>query len=325
MKLIHTKILLSLILGLSLLLGACSSPVTPAPAATPTLSGITSNTNSTSTSAPLTFTDGLGRTVTLAAPAKRIVSLSPYTTEIVSGLGASRMLVGRDDASDYPDVVKNLPSVGGANGKYDMQAIANLKPDLVLAGGVNTEEQVKALQDLGLTVYYAADAVDFESLFENIVTISTMIDREPRGQGVVRELNARVSYIQEKVQAATDHPLVYYEQDASDPANPTTAGPASLADFLITTAGGTNIGAGLDGEWAQISQATILQENPDYILLGDGVTPESVARRPGWGALKAVQEGHVIVVDKDTFTRPTARLVDGLETLAKLLHGDLLN
>ena len=89
-------IALPLVLTFSLLLGACAPAVTPEP-----------------TPAPLTFTDGLGRTVTLTAPAQRVISLAPSNTEIVFALGAGGQLVGRDDLSNYPPEALEVQSIGG--------------------------------------------------------------------------------------------------------------------------------------------------------------------------------------------------------------------
>ena len=95
---------------------------------------------------------------------------------------------------------------------------------------------------------------------------------------------------------------------------------------MIDRAGGYNIGGSLSGAWAQISLEELVVLNPDFILLGDsiwGVTPESVAQRPGWEVLTAVQNGKVYPFDDNIVSRPGPRLVDGLEALARLLHPDL--
>src|SRR5438067_1793948 len=60
-----------------------------------------------SVSYPLTLTDDAGRTVTLAAAPKRIVSLAPSNTEIVCALGACGELTGVTDFDDYPPSVKS--------------------------------------------------------------------------------------------------------------------------------------------------------------------------------------------------------------------------
>ena len=123
-----------------------------------------------------------------------------------------------------------------------------------------------------------------------------------------------------------ERPLVFYELDATDPANPWTTGPGTFIDAAIRLAGGRNVGAVLDGAWAQISIEALLEQNPDIILLSDapyGVTPEAVAQRAGWDALKAVQEGKVYPFDPNLLSVPGPRLVEGLETLAVLLHPEV--
>jgi len=302
------------------LLGAClptgkpSSPLAtqPAPAVTPT---------------QIALVDGLGRTVRMEAPAKRVVSLAPSNTEILFALGAGSQVVGRDDFSDYPTEAKKLPSVGGSMSKYDLEAIANLKPDLVLAAGINTPDQVKALENLGLTVYYLPNPSDFNGLFNNILAVARLVGRDQAGEELKASLETRVAKVQAQVARSQERPLVYYELDGSDPTKPWTAGPQSFIDLIIRTAGGRNVGADLSSAWAQISQEELVKADPDFILLGDGaygVTPESVAKRPGWENLKAVKDGHVMLVDDNLFSRPTPRNVDALEMLAKWLHPDLI-
>jgi len=42
-----------------------------------------------------------------------------------------------------------------------------------------------------------------------------------------------------------------------------------------------------------------------------------------WSQLAAVQKQRIYVVDADLFNRPTYRLLDGLEILARIIHPDL--
>ena len=63
----------------------------------------------------------------------RVVSLACSNTEIVCALGCAHMLVGVDSHSDRPqEVVDGLPKVG-PDLEIDIDAVAALKPDLVLA------------------------------------------------------------------------------------------------------------------------------------------------------------------------------------------------
>jgi iron complex transport system substrate-binding protein len=275
------------------------------------------------TAEPLTLTDGLGREVSLPAPAQRVISLAPSTTEILFAVGAGGQVVGRDEFSDYPVEAKNLPSVGGAFTDYNAEAIVALKPDLILAAGINTPEQVKTLQDLGLTIYYLSNPTTLAEMYDGLLVVARLTGHESQAAALVDALEARVAAVEKSLAGIGERPVVFYELDSTNPAAPYTAGPGTFIDLLIRQAGGQNVGGALSSEWAQISIEQLLVQNPDIILLGDaayGTTPESVKARAGWEALEAVKNDHIFPFDDNLASRPGPRLVDGLEALAKLLH-----
>src|SRR2546427_4295910 len=80
----------------------------------------------------IAVTDDAGRRVTLAAPARRIVSLLPSFTEILFAIGAGDRLVGRTTWCDYPPEALAVPSVGDGM-PPSVEAGAARRPDLVLA------------------------------------------------------------------------------------------------------------------------------------------------------------------------------------------------
>lgn len=307
------RIVPSLLLALAVLLAACSPvepPSSPQPTAAPT-------------PAPQTLTDGLGRQVTLPAAPVRIISLAPSNTELLFAVGAGSQVVGRDEFSDYPTEAKSLPSVGGSMGQYNYEAVASLKPDLVLAAEINTPEQVQALENLDLTVFYLANPADLDGLYANLELVGAVTGHSQEAASLVGSLRQRVSAVQASLEGTSERPLVYYELDATDPSRPYTLGPGTFIDQLVQQAGGLNAGAKLASSYGQLSLEEILAANPEIILLGDaayGVTPEQVAARPGWSEIQAVKNGRVHAFDDNLVSRPTPRLIDGLETLARLIH-----
>jgi iron complex transport system substrate-binding protein len=273
---------------------------------------------------PLTLTDGLGRQVSLAGPAQKVVSLAPSNTEILFAIGARAQTIGRDEFSDYPPEAKDLPSVGGSMGQYSAEAIVTLKPDLVLAAEINAPELVKQLEDLGLTVYYLKNPKTLEEMYTNLEIVGQLTGKD--AASVVEKLKARVKAVDDKVLPLSARPSVFYEIDATDPAKPYTYGPGSFGDLLISRAGGTNIGHELTDPYPQMSLEQIVVANPAFILLGDsnwGTTAENVVARPGWESIAAVQNNQIFPIDDNLISRPGPRLVDGLEQLAKLLHPDV--
>lgn len=290
-------------------------PTQPAPTVAPTIAPTTGG--------PITLTDGLDRSVTLSEPAQKIVSMAPSNTEILFAVGAGKQVIGRDDFSNYPEEAKALPSVGGNMGKYNMEQIAALKPDLVLASGLNTPEQVKSLEDLGITVYYLANPTDLNGMYENLRTVAKLTGHAEETETLIASLQKRVDAVTAAIPANGPTPKVYYELDATDPSKPYTSGPGTFVDQLIKLAGGENIGGSLTDAWAAISSEEVIKQNPDIILLGDsayGVTAESLAQRSGWSTLTAVKEAKIYPFNDDLVSRPTPRLVDGLEAFAKIIH-----
>lgn len=274
----------------------------------------------------LTFTDGLGREVTLDGPAQRVVSLAPSNTEILFAIEAGSQVVGRDEFSDYPAEAASLESVGGSFGEYSVESIVALEPDLVLAAEINTPELVKQLEDLGLTVYYLKNPVTLEEMYTNLEIVGQLTGHDV--SDLVDSLEARVAAVDEKVAQAEARPTVFYEIDASDASKPYTYGPGTFGDLLITRAGGVNLAtlAGIADPYPQVSLEQIVATDPTIIVLGDsigGVTPESVQARAGWESIDAVQNNQIFPFDDNLVSRPGPRLVDGLEQLAKLLHPDL--
>ncbi len=278
------------------------------------------------TEAPITIVDGLDREVVLPAPAEKIVSMAPSNTEILFAVGAGDQVIGRDEFSDYPAEAAELPTIGGGFGDYNLEAIVDLEPDLVLAAEINTPEQVKALSDLGLTVFLLANPTTLDEMYVNLLTIAELTGHLEETEVLVNDLQDRVAAVDTAVASAEDIPTAFYELDATDPSAPWTAGAGTFIDSLIVQAGGQNIAADLEGQYLQLSIEEILVRDPEVILLGDaayGITPESIQDRNGWSNLNAVVNNRIYAFDDNLVSRPGPRLVDGLEQLAKLLHPEL--
>jgi len=263
--------------------------------------------------------------VVLKEAAQRIISLAPSNTEILFAIGAGSQMVGRDSLSDYPAESANVTDIGSAYEALNTEMIISLKPDLIIAAEINTPEQVKELEDLGLTVYYLNNPHTLEELYDNLQIVAQLTGREAETTALIDSLKARVAAVDEKIAPLSSRISIFYEIDGTDPAKPYTAGKDTFITLLIERAGGYNIAADIEG-YPQLSLEQVVAADPAFILLGDaayGVTPESIATRPGWENLSAVKNGQVFPFDDNLLSRPGPRLVDGLEALAKLLRPEL--
>ena len=296
------------VVGLALVIAACGTPL-----ATPV--------------EPHEMTDGLGREIALPNLVERIVSLAPSNTEMLFAVGAGSQVVGRDEASDFPASANEVASIGSTFGELNTEAILALEPDLVLAADITAPEQLQSLEALGLTTFVIPNPIDFDGLYDNLITIGEITGHIDQAADLAEELRSRT----EATTALTlnaDPISVFYEIDGSDPNAPWTTGSNTFQNLLIELAGGTNVAAGIEG-WGQFDLEELVIQDPEVIVFTTGTfittTSQSLAERPGWGGIAAVQSGRVVSVDTNWIDRPGPRLVDGLEALARALHPDLFD
>ncbi|MFQ5945643.1 MAG: ABC transporter substrate-binding protein [Anaerolineae bacterium] len=266
-----------------------------------------------------TFTDDAGRRVRIEGTPERIVALAPNLTEIVFSVGAGEALVGVSDFSDYPAEAKEIPSVGGF--PLNIELIVSLEPDLVLAAGITSLEDVARLEDLGMTLLYL-DPMDLDGVLESIRTVGDVMGRDQEAEVLVDSLRDRLEAIGDRTDSMETRPRVYYEID------PTlySGGPGSFTHELIDLAGGANIAAGAASPFPQMSAEEIIAADPEVILFSHakyGGTVSEIAGRPGWEAMTAVESGAIYPIDPDLVDRPGPRILDGLEAMARLIHPDL--
>ena len=106
-----------------------------------------------SAQAAIDIADDTGQALHLAQPAKRIVSLAPHITEMLFAAGAGDRVVGAVQYSDYPEAAKKIARVGGYT-SVDMEKVAALKPDLVVAWkSGNRGAHLDKLRALGIPVF----------------------------------------------------------------------------------------------------------------------------------------------------------------------------
>lgn len=315
----------------ALLLGACAgaptpttvppAPTQPQPAATTAATAATAAPGGSA----VTVTDDAKRSVTVPAPPQRIVSLAPSTTEIAYALGLDTRIAAVDTFSDYPSQVKGVTKVNTA--PLNLEQVVSLKPDLVLAAGITSQDDVKKLADLKLpVVVVGAPSATFENTMASITLVGRATGTADKAKAVTDGMQAKLDALRAKFAAAKSKPKVFWELDATDPSKPYTPGPGSFIDQMITLAGGTNVAADSKSPYAQINAEQVIAGNPDVIILSDaayGTTVESVKARQGWAAINAVKNNKVFPIDDNLVSRPGPRIVDGLEAAGKLIHPEL--
>lgn len=303
-------------------LAACSDDAATATAtasveATSTV-GVTETAAATeATPSPVEATDSSGTTLTLVAPAARIVSHSPALTEILFAIGAGDRVVAVDEFSNYPAEVADLPRVTYSS--PDPEQDLSFEPDLVLFSG-RQDGSLEHFRELELPVFYLVEPTDLEGVYESIRTLGVLTGSEEGAAAVVADMEARLAAVVEALEGVEDGPLVFYE--ITDDLY--TVSPDSFIGAALTVLKVRNVAEGTEGAYPQLSSEAIVEANPDVILMADAafVDPAGVPQRAGWSGITAVVEGRIHPVDGDIMSRPGPRIVQGIEDLAKLLYPD---
>ncbi|MDQ6669539.1 MAG: helical backbone metal receptor [Chloroflexota bacterium] len=274
---------------------------------------------------PVTITDDAGVSSTFVASPRRVVSLNPGLTEMTFALGEGSRLVAVDTYSDYPPEAKNVQPRLTTYPSPSAETIVGLKPDLVLALAERAED-LAPIRRQGIPVLKLFPR-DFDAVVQTNLTLGRLYGTSDRAMAIASDMLARRDAVTAAV-ADAPRPRVYEELDASEPDKPFVAGPNGFYGQLLDLAGGANIFADVNGDVAQVGAESIVQRDPEVIILTDAdlpfnpQTPDMVAARPGWDGVTAVQNGAVYAVPGTLYATPGPRLIDGLENLARLLHPD---
>lgn len=275
---------------------------------------------------PETYTDDMGRAVTIDEVPQRIVSHVPSITEILFALGLDEKVVGVSDYCDYPPEAKAKPSVGNY---FDpsIEKIIELDPDLVLTDG-QSEGILKELDGLG-TAYLVIDPKNIDHILRDIELLGKILGAEERARKVTGDMQNKIADIVNQVKDAR-HPRVFYVFDAADLTQPWTAGPGSFADSLITMAGGENIAASAQDAWVQFSIEEVVSADPEIIIIDAAmgtasIEPAKLKENPVWGEITAVKQDRIFIADGDLVNRSGPRIIQGLEEMAKFIHPELFD
>jgi iron complex transport system substrate-binding protein len=306
-----TLILILLPMALSGLAG-CSPAKTTPPAAPVRVNAVAPGHASRF---PLTLTDSRGKTLTLAAAPKRIVSLMPSNTEILFALGAGKLLVMDTTSCDYPPQAKSLPHVDAL--KPDIEPILAQRPDLVIADDKYNDRLIAALEKAGIpTLVVGIRTVD--QTVEAVRIISSAVDAGKQGMGLAASMEQRLAKVRAFTAKATRKPKVLIMYGT----NPIyTSGPDSFLSEVIGIAGGVNvIATPLPGDI--VSAEKIVELQPDVIIASADLQRQA-AKIPGWAdSVPAVQNKQYFTLD-DTLIRPGPRLPDAVAHLARYLHPEM--
>lgn len=307
---------------------------------------------------PLTV-ENCGSTLTFAQAPSRAVTIGQAGTEMLYAMGLSDKVVGtslwfNNVLAQYQAVNARIERL--ADNEPSFEAVISKRPQLVAVelewmvgpqGAVGTREQ---FHEMNIPTYLmpsdceakdnlvGADGTRLEafrvdSLYKSISQLAQIFDVQERGQLLTATLKASLE--KSVATAAQNKDLrhasaLFWFSSASLDIDPYVAGHKGIPDFMLNTLGVRNV-VESDEEWPTVGWETIAKANPTFLVIAkmdrrrfpadDHLKKlEFLRTDPVTRNMDAVKHNRIIILDAMAM-QASVRMFEGLETLAKAIHG----
>ncbi len=299
------KRLVGLVMALTLLVAACGDDDRVLSTSTPPDAG----------SFPVTV-----RGAVIPEIPQRVVSLSATHTEVLYEIGAGPEIIGTDVFSDYPAAATETEKIDAFN--LSVEAVAALDPDLVILS-FDPGDAVSGLAALGIpaVLFSAPGPATLEDVYSEWRDLGAATGHNEEAAALVDQVALDIEGILAQKPQTLRAFTYFLELDSTL----FTAGSGTLLDAVFGMLGLQNIADPADGPFPQLSAEFVIGSDPDFVFLADtvccGQSAETVAARPGWNQMTAINNGDVIELDDSVVSRWGPRLVDLILTISKEVYG----
>lgn len=262
--------------------------------------------------AAITVVDDAGKQVTLAAPARRIISMAPHVTELLFAAGGGERIVGAINFSDFPEAARKIPLVGG-NAQIDMERVIALKPDLLVVWqSGNTQRQLEQLGKLGIPVFRSEPA-KLDDVAGSLLRFGRLLGTEQVAAASAAAYRASIATLGARYSGRA--PVRVFYQIWDKPIY--TLSSKHIIDDAIRLCGGRNVFAGLSVVAPSVSTEAVLQQNPEAIFGGDqhDADDAGISIWKPYRSMLAVERGNLFRLEGELLTRPGPRLAQGAAQL----------
>jgi len=248
---------------------------------------------------------------------ERIISTAPSNTEILFALGLGDKVVGVTTYCNYPPEAPEKEKIGGFS-TVDIEKIISLNPDMVLASSKTGDENIKKLEDKGITVLIV-EPKNIDEILKAIELIGNVTGKENEAKSLTENMLKRINKVKENSKNLKEKPKVMYVV-WHEPLM--SAGKNTFANDIIEIAGGENIYSDMEIQYPTISLESVIDRNPDIIIASVGhgdagnLTYNYVMNEPRLKDVNAVKNKRVYEIDADIMNRPGPRISDALEQFA---------
>jgi iron complex transport system substrate-binding protein len=258
----------------------------------------------------------------------RIISLYSAHTENLVSMGAAEQLIGISSSDNYPAEILDRPRF---TYREDPERFIAARPDLILVRPMierSYPQLMAKLREAGIAIV-SLQPTSVDEIFPYWRELGRLSGRRAHAEDMIDRFTAGLEAIGSHVSLIPEdsRPRVYFE---SMHRNMKTFAPSSIALFALEQAGGRNIATNAtqvrNTNIAAYSKERILAHaaNIDIFIAQKGrmnpVDIDMIRNETGFQAIKAIRENRIVLIDEHLVSRPTLRLIEGIERLHAELY-----
>jgi iron complex transport system substrate-binding protein len=279
-------------------------------------------------SAPVSARDDDGQLVSLPAPARRILSLSPHATELLFAAGAGANVVGTVRYADYPEAARRLPRVGDAM-QLDLERMASLKPDLIVVwlhgSAIGQIERLKVLK----VPVFNSEPTTLAQIGSSLRRLGTLAGTDAAAQRAADAFDAELAALRQRY--AGRAPVRVFYQVWHQPL--ITVNDQHLIGDVIKVCGGVNVFGSQAVRVPMPSAEAVLAARPQVLVssyndnggeAADAATlqhalNETLSPWVGFKAFEPVAKKQVLLLPADWISRQSPRALLAARRLCQAL------
>lgn len=254
----------------------------------------------------------------------RIVTVGGSVTETAFALGAGDLVVATDTSSIYPEQATKLPQIGYQTSMSAEGVISRDPTHLIVSSEAGPPPALRQIESSGVKVVIIENENTIDGARAQIRKIADALDRKPKGEELIRELDRRLKEAQKCVESIEKKPRVLFIYARGSGAV-NVSGSGTAADSMIRLSGGENAVSGFEG-FKPLTPEALVAAAPDVILIPERAMGslgglEGVKKLPGITETPAFRTGRYVVVDDLLLLGFSPRLGEAVNELCTKLRG----
>lgn len=281
----------------------------------------------------VTFTDDLGREVTVKNPQRVAALLGSYAH--IWHLAGGTVVASADDAWEDFEIplTEDAINLGGTK-DLSLEKLFETNPDFIIASS-NTSQHVEWLDtlegaNLNVAYFEVSDFDDYLRVLKICTDITGKAELyEENGSAISEKIDTIIETSKQRIQSNNENTPKVLSLRASATWIRAKNSTGNVLGEMLKDLGCINIADSDDSLLENLNLEHIMQEDPDYIFICqqgnnlEGIKThieQFISENPAWNNLTAVKEGRVYIMDRALYTlKPNNRWGEAYERLEEIL------